>query len=66
MHILSDRFEADIFLPNGLYIIIPWKREDTLRSVKKQLLKAMNLKTTRYSDIGDQSSFLALLLAMLS
>lgn len=58
MHILPDRFNADILLPNGLYMTIPCKREDTLESVKKQLWKAMNLTTTKYFNIGDQSSFI--------
>lgn len=58
MHIMPDRFNADILLPNGLFMSIPCKREDTLEQVKRQLWKAINNSTTRYFDIGDQTLFI--------
>jgi len=58
MHILPDRFNADILLPNGLYMTIPCKREDTLENVKRQLWKAINSTMAKHFDIGDQSSFI--------
>lgn len=58
MHILPDRFNADILLPNGLFMTIPCKREDTLENVKRQLWKTMNSTTAKYFDMGDQTSFI--------
>lgn len=58
MHIMPDRFNADILLPNGLYMTIPCKREDTLETVKRQLWKNINSSTAKYFNIGDQSSFI--------
>lgn len=58
MHIMPDRFNADILLPNGLYMTIPCKREDTLETVKRQLWKNINSTTAKYFNIGDQSSFI--------
>lgn len=58
MHIMPDRFNADILLPNGLYITIPCKREDTLEKVKRQLWKAIRMSAANYFHIGDQSSFI--------
>lgn len=58
MHILPDRFNADILLPNGLYMTIPCKREDTLETVKRLLWKTVKLTTAKYFDIGDQSSYI--------
>lgn len=58
MHIMPDRFNADILLPNGLFMTIPCKREDTLESVKRQLWRAINSSMAKAFDIGDQSSFI--------
>lgn len=58
MHIMPDRFNADILLPNGLYMTIPCKREDTLETVKRQLWKAINMTAAKHFHIGDQSSFI--------
>lgn len=58
MHIMPDRFNADILLPNGLFMTIPCKREDTLESVKRQLWKAINSSVAKCFHIGDQSSFI--------
>lgn len=58
MHIMPDRFNADILLPNGLYMTIPCKREDTLETVKRQLWKNINSTTAKNFNIGDQSSFI--------
>lgn len=58
MHIMPDRFNADILLPNGLFMTIPCKREDTLENVKRQLWKTIQPSMARYFDFGDQSSFI--------
>ena len=58
MHIMPDRFNADILLPNGLFLTIPCKREDTLENVKRQLWKTIKLTAAKYFHIGDQSSFI--------
>lgn len=58
MHIMPDRFNADILLPNGLFMTIPCKREDTLETVKRQLWKSIKLTTAKHFHIGDQSSFI--------
>ena len=58
MHIMPDRFNADIILPNGLFITIPCKREDTLETVKRQLWKIIKMSAAKYFHIGDQSSFI--------
>lgn len=58
MHIMPDRFNADILLPNGLLITMPCKREDTLEAVKRQLWNTIKMTTAKYFHIGDQSSFI--------
>lgn len=58
MHIMPDRFNADILLPNGLFMTIPCKREDTLENVKRQLWKTISPSVAKYFNIGDQSSFI--------
>lgn len=57
MIMLPDRFNADVLLPNGLFMTVPCKREDTLATVKRQLWKSINLSSAKYFDIGDQTSF---------
>jgi hypothetical protein len=58
MHIMPDRFNTDILLPNGLCITLLCKREDTLEAVKRQLWKTIKMTTAKYFHIGDQSSFI--------